>query len=121
MIDEYNRIVKKTMDRNIPLIAHWELTYRCNMTCAHCYCVQDESKKELSFSEARFVIDALADMGSLYLTFSGGEILVRDDFFFFSHYAREKGFALRLLTNGTLITALMRAMPPIDPTPNTRI
>lgn len=104
MLDHYDQIVKKTMEKNIPLMVQWELTYRCNMKCSHCYCVQNESKEELAFSEIKSVIDALADMQSLYMTFSGGEMLMRDDFFPVAQYAREKGFALRLLTNGTRVT-----------------
>ena len=58
----------------------------------------------MSLETIRSVIDALADMKSLYLTLSGGEILVREDFFPIARHARMRGFALRLLTNGTLIT-----------------
>jgi radical SAM protein with 4Fe4S-binding SPASM domain len=104
-MDDYNRIVKKTMEKNIPFMVHWELTYRCNMTCGHCYCAHNNAKKELTFEEIKSVIDALADMQALYLTFSGGEILAREDFIPIANYARTRGFALRLLTNGTLITS----------------
>ncbi len=103
-MDDYNRIVKKTMEKNIPFMVHWELTYRCNMTCGHCYCAHDNTRQELTFEEIKSAIDALADMQALYLTFSGGEILARTDFFPIARYARERGFALRLLTNGTYIS-----------------
>jgi radical SAM protein with 4Fe4S-binding SPASM domain len=49
------------------------------------------------------VLDQLADLGCLYVSFSGGEPLVRKDFFRIAQYAREKNFALRLMTNGALV------------------
>ncbi len=101
--DPYVRIIKKTQDRFIPFIVHWELTYHCNLQCPHCYVVPTESGKELSQEEITGILDILKESGTLYIIFTGGEILTREDFFDIAGYAREKGFALRLLTNGTLI------------------
>jgi radical SAM protein with 4Fe4S-binding SPASM domain len=99
----YARIVKKTMDRLIPFTVHWELTYHCNLQCPHCYIVPHHSREELSLNQIANILDLLKESGTLYVIFSGGEILTRKDFFDVAGYAREKGFALRLLTNGTLI------------------
>ena len=104
-LDHYDRILEKTRKKKIPFTAHWELTYKCNLRCVHCYIADESEKEELCFSEIRPILDALAKQGCLYLVFSGGEILTRPDFFDIADYARKKGFALRLLTNGTLITA----------------
>jgi radical SAM protein with 4Fe4S-binding SPASM domain len=101
--DPYMRIIKKTQDKFIPFIVHWELTYHCNLQCPHCYVVPPESGKELSQEEIVGILDILKQNGTLYVIFTGGEILTREDFFDIAGYAREKGFALRLLTNGTLI------------------
>jgi radical SAM protein with 4Fe4S-binding SPASM domain len=105
--EPYARIVKKTMDRLIPFTVHWELTYRCNLRCPHCYIVPQKSRRELSFQQISRILDLLKENGTLFVIFSGGEILTRRDFFDIACYAREKGFALRLLTNGTLIDALI--------------
>ncbi len=101
--DQYLRIYRKTMDNSICFLAHWELTYKCNLGCRHCYAAGRKDGKEFSYEEARPIIDELRDMGCLYLIFSGGEILMRDDFFDIASYARGQGFALRLMTNATLI------------------
>lgn len=103
-IDSYQRIVNKTIRQKIPFMAHWELTYKCNLRCVHCYIVKEPRKEELCFKEIKSILDELAEQGCLYLCFSGGEIFTRRDFFDIASYAREKGFALRLQTNGTLIT-----------------
>jgi radical SAM protein with 4Fe4S-binding SPASM domain len=99
----YARIVKKTMDRLIPFTVHWELTYHCNLRCPHCYVAPQKSRKELSFQQISGILDLLKESGTLYVIFSGGEILTRKDFFRIAGYARKNGFALKLLTNGTLI------------------
>ncbi len=54
-------------------------------------------------TKAKSVLDELRQLGCLYLVFTGGEILTRGDFFDIASYARSQGFALRLLTNATLI------------------
>jgi len=115
--DLYAKIVKKTWDQHIPLKVLWELTYRCNERCVHCYIVPDPTRKELSTEEAMRVIDDLAEGGCLFLAFSGGEALTRSDFFDIAGYARKRDFAIRLLTNGTLITPevadRIRALQPV--------
>lgn len=105
----YARIVKKTMDRLIPFTVHWELTYHCNLRCSHCYVVPQKSRKELSLREITTILDLLKESGTLYVIFSGGEILTRNDFFDIAGHARKKGFAMRLLTNGTLINERIAA------------
>ncbi len=101
--DQYLRIYRKTMDNFICFSAHWELTYKCNLRCRHCYASGMEDRQEFSYEKAKSIIDELKNMGCLYLIFSGGEVLMRDDFFDIASYAREQGFALRLMTNATLI------------------
>jgi len=101
--DPYQTILQKAFDRNIPFKVLWELTHHCNLNCIHCYRVE-EPRPELSTAQARDLIDCLAREGCLYITFSGGEPLAREDFFQLAQYARSRGFAIRLFTNGTLIT-----------------
>ncbi len=101
--DRYSRIVKKTQEKLIPFTVHWELTYQCNLRCPHCYVGPQNSREELSLEQVTAILDLLKEQGTLYVIFSGGEILTREDFFDIARYSRQKGFALRLLTNGTLI------------------
>jgi len=86
-----------------PLRAMLEISDRCNEVCVHCY--QEQGKKgELSTEELEAVIDELARMGILVLTLSGGEATLRKDFLHLVGYARERGFALRIFTNGLTMT-----------------
>ncbi|HET6444173.1 MAG TPA: radical SAM protein [candidate division Zixibacteria bacterium] len=103
----YSNIVNRTRAEHRLLAVHWEITYRCNEKCTHCYLdVLPPGAKvpgELSTEEAKRVIDELADLGALTISFSGGEVFLRKDIFEISRYARKKGFAIRYFTNGILI------------------
>jgi len=101
--DRYEAVVRKTLDKCIPFKVDWEVTYRCNLRCSHCYQTGASGDKELTAEQIASALDELADLGCLYLTFTGGEILLREDFFDIAKYARKKEFAIRLFTNGTLI------------------
>jgi radical SAM protein with 4Fe4S-binding SPASM domain len=87
-----------------PLAAMLELSDRCNEVCVHCYQVQGE-KGELSTGEWRRILDQLAEAGVLMLTLSGGEVTLRKDFLEILTYARERGFVLRIFTNGLTMTS----------------
>jgi len=82
----------------------WEITYRCNLRCVHCYRVEDRRKKELTTAQGKSLLQQMADEGTLNLAFTGGEPLLRKDFFELARYARSMNFLLRIFTNGTLIT-----------------
>jgi radical SAM protein with 4Fe4S-binding SPASM domain len=88
-----------------PLSALVEITHACNVDCEHCYLdlVPDKKIGVLSLDEWKRILKELKDAGTLYLTISGGEILVRRDWFEIASHARRLGFALKLFTNGTLI------------------
>lgn len=99
----YAEVETRAANLNIPLSAHIELTSKCNLKCVHCYLASKRNKKELSTDEFKTLFSALAELGTLYLALSGGEIFVRPDFLTLARFARQKNFALRLFTNGTLI------------------
>lgn len=84
----------------------WNSTRTCNLKCRHCYMSSDAKKyqNELTTAEAKQFIDDLADFNVPVLLFSGGEPLIRPDFFELADYAAEKGVRPTLSTNGTLIT-----------------
>lgn len=88
---------------NVPLSAGLEISDRCNEVCVHCY--QEQGRKGEMTTEQLFgVMDELASMGVLLLTLSGGEATLRKDFLQLVRYARDKGFAVRLFTNGLTMT-----------------
>jgi radical SAM protein with 4Fe4S-binding SPASM domain len=102
-MDFSNFLVNTEQKRYIPLYVVFELTYRCNFSCRHCYRAA-ENRRELSKEKILTVLDELVDCGCLIVGFSGGEIFLREDFVDIAYAARKKGFALCIFTNGALIS-----------------
>ena len=93
----------------IPVNGTIEISNRCPLECVHCYNnlpMGDVSarKRELTTEEHYRLLDELAELGCLWLLFTGGEIFARHDFLDIYRYARRRGFLVTLFTNGTLIT-----------------
>jgi radical SAM protein with 4Fe4S-binding SPASM domain len=105
------RLLKKAHGNVIPIKAMFEITYRCNLRCRHCYVgslarpdASGRPPQEMNTREICSVLDQLAETGCLTLGFTGGEPLMRKDIFDIMEYAKKKGFSIILITNGTLIT-----------------
>jgi radical SAM protein with 4Fe4S-binding SPASM domain len=84
----------------------WNSTRACNLRCRHCYAnaTAGPAEGELSTAEAKRFIDGLAKAKAPVLLFSGGEPLMRPDFFELVGYARTYGIRPVISTNGTLIS-----------------
>lgn len=97
-----DQVMGRATDLALPISVHFDLTYRCNERCVHCY-LDHEDHGELTTSEVKDVLDQLAAAGTLFLIFSGGELLLRTDFFELLEYARALAFDVKLKTNAILI------------------
>lgn len=83
----------------------WNSTKSCNLRCVHCY-MDSENKQyqgELTTADAKQFIDDLADFNVPVLLFSGGEPLLRRDFFDLIRYTVKQEMRATISTNGTLI------------------
>lgn len=98
------RLRKKNRLIHRPLSAMVELTYKCNHKCIHCYNPEGKKKKEMTKKEVFSILDQLKNMGTLQVSFTGGEIFTRPDIMDIIFYTRKKGLRLTLMTNGSLIT-----------------
>lgn len=92
----------KALKLGIPLSVQLDVTYRCNEECVHCY-LDHEDHGEMTTAEIKNLLDQLAAAGVFFLTLSGGEILMRKDFFEILEYARALLFSVKLKTNAVLI------------------
>ena len=95
-------MTQRALDAGIPLSAHFDLTYRCNERCVHCYLDHDDHG-EMTTAEIKSVLDQLADAGVFFLTFSGGEVFLRRDFLELVEYARRLLFHVKVKTNAAMI------------------
>jgi radical SAM protein with 4Fe4S-binding SPASM domain len=98
----------RAVRERIPVHGAFELTFRCNLRCQHCYVSPGNQgfpgKNELTLAEIRGILDQIVDAGCLWLLLTGGDPLVRRDFRDIYLSARRKGLILTLFTNGTLLT-----------------
>jgi len=95
-------LIRRTVQRHLPWSVHVDLTYRCNERCIHCY-LDHEDHGEMKTQEIKNVLEQLAQTGTLFLTFSGGEIFLRSDLFELLEFARSLHFDISLKTNALLI------------------
>jgi len=96
--------VTRPLSIHAPFLVVWNFTYKCNLYCKHCYSdAGNLPRQELSTSEAMKVVDQIADFGVTSLAFSGGEPLMRKDFFEVARHAVESELYVSLATNGTLL------------------
>jgi AdoMet-dependent heme synthase len=98
-----------------PYVVSWNLTYRCNLACEHCYLdaggaplVGTENfsdRSELGTDECYRVIDEIAAFAPECLTIlTGGEPLLRRDILDIVRRASERGLWVVVGTNGVSIT-----------------
>ncbi len=93
------------IERHVPIYSTIEVTWRCNLHCIHCD--MDPPRKdeeEISTDEIKDILKQMAKEGSLFLTLTGGEPLLREDLWEILEYAKSLKFIPKIITNGTLIT-----------------
>jgi len=82
----------------------WEMTMACNMRCKHCgSSCKDKQEDELNTEEALDLCDQLADLGMKFITLSGGELTLRDDWHIIAKHLTELGISTSMITNGWLL------------------
>lgn len=102
MSDQSFNLIEKTLERATPLSMHWDLTWRCDHKCVHCY-LTERRQDELSLEEADGLLDQLAEAGVMLLLISGGDPFLRPDGLEIIKRARNKGFDIRINTHGNFI------------------
>ncbi|RPI24921.1 MAG: radical SAM protein [Acidobacteria bacterium] len=85
--------------------AHWSITGKCNYRCRHCYMSAPDAKYgELSREQCLDVVEQLAQAGIYRVSLTGGEALVRRDFFEIVDALRQKSICIfQIYSNGALI------------------
>ncbi len=97
-----SEVGQKAFNLGVPIAVHLDVTYRCNERCVHCYLDHDDHG-ELTTAEIKNVLDQMAEAGVFFLTFSGGEVFLRRDFFELIAYARRLMFNVKIKTNAVMI------------------
>ncbi len=101
--------LKKTV--NGPIYAGFDVTYGCNLDCK--YCLNNSFEKsagELDTVGALRLIDGLAATNLRFLSFNGGEPLLRADLPLLVAHAKRKDIHVNVNTNGLLFKKFARAL-----------
>lgn len=87
-----------------PLAAVWEITMGCNMRCKHCgSSCKAPLPEQLTTDEALKLCKELGEMGLRWVTVSGGEALLRDDWHIIARGLTDNGVTPLLITNGWIV------------------
>jgi len=98
---------RKLGRHNIPLLASFKVTHRCNLACRACpFHHRQEQPEQMTWTTAREAMDALRRLGTRIVVFEGGEPLLWRDGPFRIHdlvrEARKRFLRVAVTTNGTL-------------------
>jgi len=100
-----DKIEQLSIRECIPIKAKFELLYHCNLKCTHCANITERWRQgTLDTEGVKYIIDQLHDIGTMLISFTGGEIFTRKDLWEIIEYADEKDFLIELLTNASLMT-----------------
>jgi radical SAM protein with 4Fe4S-binding SPASM domain len=83
----------------------WNITNRCNLLCDHCYMAADAHSlpDQLSDEETIALITQMGELGVPLVFLSGGEPMMRKNFWDILEKARSYGMHVTVSTNATLI------------------
>jgi radical SAM protein with 4Fe4S-binding SPASM domain len=104
LLDSYQKY-RKTESRFADSI-HWSITGKCNLRCRHCYMSAPQAKYgELTTAQCLEIIHQISDANIGKVSLTGGEPLVREDFWQLVDALIEKRIAIyQIFTNGVLVT-----------------
>jgi len=95
LVDEFE------LGLDAPICLTWELTYACNLECAHCLSSSGRrDPRELTTEQCKAVIDELQRMQVFYVNIGGGEPTIRPDFWELLQYAVDHQVGVKFSTNG---------------------
>lgn len=81
-----------------------EITQKCNERCVHCYIPHENKNSIMSDKDFYAIVDMCGGIETiLNVRITGGECMSHPSFKNYIRYVKDKGFALTLLTNLTLL------------------
>ncbi|MBP1357361.1 MAG: radical SAM protein, partial [Sulfolobus sp.] len=85
---EFNREKPSKFSEVFRPVITWNMTYKCNLLCKHCYInASPKGEEGLSTNEALNLVDQMKELKIPLLIMSGGEPLLRKDFFLIAERA----------------------------------
>jgi len=88
--------------KKFPLIVNWNITYRCNLRCKYCLSWK-KNKEERKAEEDVVLVKELVNSGTKFISFSGGEPLLKKNFWKVIYECKKNKVRMSLRSNATLI------------------
>ena len=85
-----------------PTYAYIAITSLCNSRCKYCDMWKNKREDELTTEDWKIIINDLAKIGAVTLTFSGGEPFIRKDLFELASHAKSHDLVTMVVTNMSL-------------------
>ena len=92
-----NRLISR--GAKVPSYGYITLETVCNSRCNYCNMWETKKGDQPSTEEWKTIIDDIAALGAVTLTFSGGEPFLNRDLFDLAAYARAQGLVTMVVTN----------------------
>ena len=124
LVREAPGFFEEAQRRRVPLVAMVELTYRCNLRCRHCYVldrVSAPAPAHAATADVATVLHALADLGCLDVTLTGGETTLHRGWRELVGLARRLHLVTLLKTNATTFTPARAAAYAADAAHDTQV
>lgn len=107
LLSQASGFLEHLFAHRIPVAAMLELTYRCNLACRHCYVlhkIQEETPAHVREEDALRTLDALALLGTLDVTVTGGEPTFHKGYRRILRHAKDLHLHTTFKTNGATFT-----------------
>ena len=103
-----NYLHSKGRRLGLPIAGSFELTARCNFNCPMCYVHMTQEQvnaagRELTAQQWLDIAKAAKDQGMVFALLTGGEPLVRKDFFEIYDGMRDMGLFISINSNGSML------------------
>jgi MoaA/NifB/PqqE/SkfB family radical SAM enzyme len=99
--------------KSVPLALSWALTFRCNQRCKYCGIWKNKCE-ELSTNAVLSILEQFRKLGTRWVSFTGGEPLLRDDIGEIINQAKKSGMYVSISSNGRLIPDKIHQLIGID-------
>ncbi len=103
----------KFLNKKVPLVVGWAITDRCNRKCAYCD-IWRRPPRDMSTADVLSVVDELAEAGTLAISFTGGEPLMREDMGKIIDYVHARGVETKINSNGSLVKNRIEDLKHLD-------
>jgi len=98
------RVLRCATDKSRPMLVHLVVTRQCNLDCGYCNEYDDHSAP-VSIETLLRRVDKIADLGTVVLTLTGGEVLLHPELDRVVERAVSRGMVCTGITNGYPLTA----------------